>query len=175
MFEKEEINKFVSSASSPDDGALGDSAAKIKKIEEFINVFFQKTSFDIEIDWIKAEEQVVSVGIKTDMPQILIGEGGQTLSEIQRLLRLAMKKLFQDPFYLDLDINNYKKQKKEYLKELAKSAADEVALFKKEKELPPMPAFERRIIHTALSERSDVISESVGEGSDRRVVIKPRS
>ncbi len=145
-----------------------------KKIEEFIDEFFKKMSFNVEIEQININDQVISVSVKTDMPQILIGENGQTLLEIQRLLKLILKKQVSDQFYLDIDINNYKKQKKEYLKEMAKAAADEVGLFKKEKELLPMPAFERRIIHTELSERNDVVSESIGEGKDRRVVIKPR-
>jgi predicted RNA-binding protein Jag len=36
-----------------------------------------------------------------------------------------------------------------------------------------MNAFERRIIHAELSKRSDVKTESVGEGEERRVAIKP--
>ncbi|RLC39293.1 MAG: hypothetical protein DRH33_03225, partial [Candidatus Nealsonbacteria bacterium] len=73
-----------------------------------------------------------------------------------------------------LDINQYKKNKIEYLNDLAKSTADEVALSKKEKILPPMPSYERRIIHLTLAEREDVQTESQGEEPERRVVIKPK-
>jgi len=38
-----------------------------------------------------------------------------------------------------------------------------------------MPQAERRIIHAALNERTDVVSESIWEDSDRRIVIKTRS
>lgn len=147
----------------------------LKKAESLIRDFFEKTSFEVEIESFDEKDQVISVNIKTESPQILIGEGGQTLAEIQRLLKLILKKQIAEIFYLDVDINNYKKQKKEYLKEIAKSAADEVSLFKKEKVLPPMPPFERRVIHMALAERTDVVSESIGEGSERKVVIKPRT
>ncbi len=57
---------------------------------------------------------------------------------------------------------------------MANSAADEVALIKKEKWLPIMPAYERRIIHLELSLREDVVTESIGEEPERRVVVKPR-
>ncbi|MCD6402414.1 hypothetical protein J7L36_00985, partial [bacterium] len=75
--------------------------------------------------------------------------------------------------YINLDINKYKKKKTEYLKELANSVADQVALTKKEKVLPPMQAFERRIIHLELADRSDVTTESIGKEPERRVVVKP--
>ncbi|PJA84129.1 MAG: hypothetical protein CO145_02195, partial [Candidatus Nealsonbacteria bacterium CG_4_9_14_3_um_filter_37_13] len=69
--------------------------------------------------------------------------------------------------------NGYKKKKLDYLKELARSLADEVALTKKEKNLPPMAAYERRIIHLELAGRSDVTTESIGEEPERRVVVRP--
>ena len=57
---------------------------------------------------------------------------------------------------------------------MARSAADEVAITKKEKTLAPMPAYERRIIHLEIiNNRSDVITESLGEGAERKVTIKP--
>jgi len=85
-----------------------------------------------------------------------------------------VRRKIQELFYLSLDINDYKKNKEEYLRDLARTTADEVALFKREKELPPMAAAERRVIHTSLSSRDDVTSESVGEGLDRRVVIRTK-
>jgi spoIIIJ-associated protein len=48
-----------------------------------------------------------------------------------------------------------------------------VALYKKEKELRSMSAYERRIIHMELKERSDVKTESIGQDPDRRIIIKP--
>lgn len=146
----------------------------LETIEKVAKEFFEKTSFAAEVFVPGEKDGVVLIEVKTDSPQILIGEGGQTLVEIQRLLKLILKKHIQELFYLDIDINNYKKQKKEYLREMARSAADEVSLFKKEKILPQMPAFDRRVIHTELAERSDVVSESTGEEPDRRIVIKPR-
>ena len=116
---------------------------------------------------------VINLNIILEEPQILIGEKGQTLFEIQRLLRAIVTKKIQKIFYLNLDINNYKQSKAEYLKKISKELADEVSLTKEEKVLFPMPAHERRIIHAELTRRLDVITESRGEGADRRIVIKP--
>jgi spoIIIJ-associated protein len=41
-------------------------------------------------------------------------------------------------------------------------------------QLEPMPANERRIIHIELRDNSQVSTESVGEGEQRKVTIIPR-
>lgn len=145
----------------------------IKKTTE---EFFQKTTFEVEMEFLPATQDTVSIRLKSAEPQILIGEGGQTLAELQYLLKAVLKRKvsLQDPFFIDLDVNDYKKKKVECLKETARSAADEAALLRREKELAPMPAYERRIVHMELSGREDVVTESIGEGTDRRVTIKPR-
>jgi len=147
----------------------------LETIKKTVEDFFQKTTFEVEVDLLPEEEGVIPINLKTDEPQILIGEGGQTLNEIQHLFKAILKRKISEPFYINLDINDYKKKKTEYLKELARSLADEVSLTKKEKTLTPMPAYERRIIHLELSSRSDVVSESTGEEPDRKIVIKPVS
>jgi len=144
----------------------------IEKIKKITREFFEKTSFELEIEFLPVKEETLPVKIQTEEPQILIGEGGQTLAEIQHLLKVVLKKEIQEPFYIDLDINGYKEKKINYLKEMARSSADEVALSKKEKMLAPMPAYERRIIHLELADRSDVVSESIGKEPERRVVIR---
>lgn len=146
----------------------------LKTIKKTTEEFFQKTTFGVEVEVLPEKEGNIPINLETEEPQILIGEGGQTLAEIQHLLRAILKRKISEPFYISLDINNYKQKKYEYLKELARSMADEVALVKKEKELQPMPAHERRIIHLELSNRSDIITESLGQESERRVVIRPK-
>ena len=145
----------------------------LEEIKKITKDFFKKTTFEVEIEFLPLQELTLPINLKTDEPQILIGEGGQTLVEIQHLLKTILKRKIQEPFFIDLDINGYKKKKIEYLKELAKSAADEVALTKKEKSLAPMPAYERRIIHLELADRQNVTTESIGQEPERRIIIKP--
>ncbi|MDP2664163.1 MAG: R3H domain-containing nucleic acid-binding protein [bacterium] len=149
------------------------SRSDLEKIKETVKEFFEKITFEVEIEVLPEKEQTLPIILKTEEPQILIGEGGQTLAEIQHLLKLILKRKITELFYIDLDINDYKKKKKEYLKEMARSLADEVSLTKKEKTLLPMTAYERRIIHLELAEREDVTSESIGQEPGRSVVIKP--
>jgi len=157
----------------------------LQKARKTVEEFFKKTTFEVEIESFSQNESTLSVSLKTTEPQILIGEGGQTLFEIQHILRVILRRkmIEQDDlgiekqgenFYLDLDINSYKKKKADYLKELARSAADDVALTKKERILSSMSSYERRIIHMELSDRSDVVTESSGEGFERKIIVKPR-
>jgi len=152
----------------------------IEKIEETVAEFFQKMTINlssIKLNKSTTENSeisdIVDIDITIEEPQILIGEKGQTLFEIQRLLRAILTKKIKKIFYLNLDINGYKKSKAEYLKKTAKEIADEVSITKKERTLPPMSSYERRIIHSELSERTDVTTESQGQGADRCIIIKP--
>lgn len=151
--------------------------SNVEKIKEIIGEFFSKTGITLEAIEIKTpQEFTIPINLKMEEPQVLIGEGGQTLLEVQRLLKMVLQKKIasESRFYIDLDINDYKKKKMDYLKEMAKSAADEVSLIKKEKFLPPMSAYDRRVIHMELASRQDIITESVGYDPDRMVAIKPR-
>jgi len=146
----------------------------LDKIKKIVKEFFGKTTFDVEIEAKKTPEGTILIDLKMDEPQILIGQDGETLAEIQHLLKMILYRKLGEQIFIDLDISDYKKKKIEYLKELAKSSADEVALTKKEKILFPMLAYERRIIHMELSDNPNVTTESIGEEPERKVVIKPR-
>ena len=163
---------------------------QINEIKEVAEEFFKKmtimtSSVEVDLSSIEKDSQdvknsteekreAVNINIKLDEPQILIGHGGQTLFEIQRLLSAILNRKLKTSFYFNLDINDYKKQKIEYLKDLAKELADQVSLTKNEKVLLPMSSYERRIIHAELAQRTDIITDSQGEGFDRHIVIKPK-
>ena len=159
---------------------------ELKIIKSLIQEFFQKTGFEIELGSLVLSNtsvqdenadpiSVVSIDVHSQEPQILIGERGQMLMEIQHLIRCVLRKKTDKQFLFELDINSYKKKKSEYLKELARLSAEEVILSKKERVLPPMSAYERRVVHTELSNNENIITESIGENPDRKIVIKLRS
>ena len=152
----------------------------IKKIKNSAEEFFQLMTLPpkrIEVEHEKGESpegDIVVISATFEEPQILIGEKGQTLSEIQRLMRTILNKKIQKIFHLSLDINEYKKKKVEYLKDLAKDLADEVSLTREERVLSPMSAYERRVIHSELAGRTDISTESSGMGAYRHIVIRPK-
>ena len=168
MLEQKDINKIKETA----EDFFNKMTMPVSSIEAGLSSI-KKDSTNAE-DLSEEDKDVIDLNIKLDEPQILIGQGGQTLFEIQRLLRTVSNKKLQKTFYLNLDINDYKKQKMDYLKDLAKDLADKVSLTKEEKELSPMTAYERRVVHAELSQRKDVATESRGDGFDRHIVIKPK-
>ena len=145
----------------------------LQQIKELINEFFNKTGFEGEVEILDLQDKTIPVKIKTQDPKILIGQNGQTLTDIQHLLKAVLSHQIAEQFYVDLDINDYKEKKIEYLKETARDLADTVSLTKREKILSPMPSYERRIIHMELANRTDIKTESTGEGLDRKIVIRP--
>ena len=170
---------------------INENPEDLKKIKESVEEFFQKMTIEgrvdvgsntIELEDILKEKSetanslqhdILEVSVRTDDPQILIGEGGQTLNEIQRILRTVINKKTGKLFYINLDINDYKKKKIEYLKNLARNLADEALLSKEPKIFPPMSSYERKIVHMELADRTDIKTESEGEEPYRKVVIKP--
>ncbi len=144
----------------------------LSSIKEIFSDFFAKMGEEPEINLELVNNHTLKIDLYLQDPRPFIGQGGQVLSAIQHVLnRLAHRKT-QEALYLDLDINDYKKNKITYIKEIAVAAAEDVVLTKKEKILPPMPAYERRIVHMELADRQDVTTESIGEGEDRRIVVK---
>lgn len=154
-----------------------------KIAEQIIRELFLRLGVE-EAPAVSMQDGVLAVTLTMEDPKTLIGERGQTLFEIQHLLRAMLrKKLQEDPFdklrasppHIFLDINDYRKSREEYLRDTARQTADEAVLLNRPCELPAMSSADRRIVHMELSQRTDIVSESVGEGEERRVAIKPKT
>ena len=135
-------------------------------------------NFEIEIQE-NPEEKFVRFMVKMDSQDdssgILIGKGGENLWAFELILRNLLQKMRKDSSWrVSLDVNNYRAIYEEKLREFARKAAYQVALTKKAMELPPMKAKDRRVIHLEISLRSDVATESIGEGGERHIIIKPQ-
>ncbi len=105
---------------------------------------------------------------------IIIGKNGRTMDAIQTLAIAMVIEQLNTYYKFIVDTNDYKQKRKERLEKLAKYTAKEVAKTKVEAKLDPMNSFERRIIHNALNDSKDVMTESFGEEPNRYVVIKPK-
>lgn len=144
-----------------------------EKIKEKVKEFFEKLEEPIEIKEVKREDLTFFVKIESKSNLDLIGENGKTLYAIQHILKCILRREIPENFYIDLDINSFKEKRKKYLIEMARKYADEVSLLKREIILEPLSAQERRIIHLELAKRNDVATFSIGQGENRRIVIKP--
>lgn len=72
-----------------------------------------------------------------------------------------------------IDINNYRREREDLILEIARASARKAIASKEEILLPPMNAYERRLVHLELAGRPDIRTESAGQGRERYVVIKP--
>lgn len=105
----------------------------------------------------------------------LIGRRGETLAALQYITRLITSRELQRRSEVVVDIGGYKAKRAQTLHNLAVRMADEAVQRSHTVTLEPMPPHERRIIHLALRERTDVVTRSVGEGAARKVTIVPSS
>jgi spoIIIJ-associated protein len=141
--------------------------------------FLQMILTDMEIKAIveahQGEENNFTFTIDAEENPILIGRNGKTLDAIQTLLKNYIN-IFTDEHYMVLvDIGGYKEQRKKQLEILATKTAKEVAKSRISVCLNKMNAYERRVIHTKLSDWRDVTTESEGEEPNRYVVIRPKA
>ncbi|MBI1974782.1 MAG: hypothetical protein HYS57_00290 [Parcubacteria group bacterium] len=145
------------------------------ELKQFLAELFRIAGFDVEE--IKVEETIEGVRLNVLMPDagLAIGENGAFLMAWEQVLRVYAPRLVAKPTHVTLDINNYRFQREETLREMAKKAARKAVLSKKSVELPAMTSYERRVVHMELALRPDVTTESEGEGPERKVVVKPIS
>jgi len=112
--------------------------------------------------------------IKGEDLGILIGRRGQTLACLQFMVRLIVGHQTKTWIPITVDVEGYCQRRSEKLCALAERLAEQVRTRNRPFTLEPMLAYERRIIHLALADHPDVITESMGEGEARRVVIRPQ-
>ena len=109
--------------------------------------------------------------IQTKESGILIGENGETLHALTHLIRRMAQKGPEEVDF-SLDINDYKSGMIEKLKIKANMLAERARSMRANVELEPMSSYERLIIHGELAGKSNIKTESIGIGKDRRIVIK---
>jgi spoIIIJ-associated protein len=102
------------------------------------------------------------------------GRMGQSLDALQFLCNLILSRRISSDVRIVLDADNYRERRAELLQQRAMDLANEVKSRREEAELEPLPAHERRIIHSALADDPDIRTYSEGDEPDRRVVISPR-
>jgi len=137
----------------------------IEELLKFYNVRYTLNVSEIDANLTSAE-------ILGDNLSFLIGFRGETLDSLQTIINQVAFRRFGEWNQVILDINGYKKQKNEKIIEITKGYIDRVRFTQKPVEMPNMNPAERRQVHTFISDYDDIISESTGEGINRRVVLK---
>ena len=143
-----------------------------KNIEKFLRELINKIGEkNIEIEVKNDEKNTILVNITGENANFLIGYRGEVLNSLQTLLIAIAGRNLKEKIHVNVDILGYREKRKVVLENLAQRMANNVIKNKKSITLEPMPAYERKIIHTKLQESDKVKTESIGEGERRRVVI----
>ena len=152
--------------------------AKDKKettgVEESIKKLIDHLGVQAKAEVKEDKEGVTHIQLETDDPGVLIGYHGETLASLQLLLALMNYRQTNEWKRILVNVGDYRERRQESLERIALSAAQKVKFSGEEQALPFMTAAERRLIHLALADDAEVVTESEGEGRNRRVVIKPK-
>ena len=105
---------------------------------------------------------------------LLVGPRGSTLQAVQDITRVVSQRRMGDhDTRLRIDIGGYRAKRKEALSRFVTQVADEVVASGSARALEAMPSPDRKIVHDALTGRTDIATHSEGEDPNRRVVISP--
>lgn len=140
---------------------------------EVLGQLLRSMGFDVEIS-VQNPENPLTLAVTGENLGILIGRRGDNLSALQFMVNLILSKNRRQWPRVVLDVEHYRARREESLRSLADRIAYRVRRNGRAFTLEAMPASDRRIIHVALRDRSDVETYSIGEGPARRVVVAPK-
>ena len=140
-------------------------------IEDYLIKFFSNLNMQASIQ-VSIQDNRFLVDLDAENNAILIGRGGQSLHGLNQVVRAATNAHFKHRFYTLVDINNYKQDRYSKVKAMARRIAKNVQRTKIDATLDPMPNDERKAVHQELSNNKNIKTESVGDGQNRRLVIK---
>lgn len=155
------------------------------EIQNLIKELIGKTT--VKLNSISVSEdgpKNIWVSVEVGEPHFFIGRDGEGLQALNHVIRRIIESKVagvEDGVNLGdrdqglgilVDINGFQKKKVENVRAIAHMMSERARYFKSNIEVDPMSAFERRIVHEFLSTATDLKTESMGIGRDRRVVIK---
>ncbi len=149
----------------------------IKKEEKIIKDTTEELLKLLEIEGstkINFGDETVDIVLDTPDSGVVIGRHGDILESLQLVLSIAISKKLNKFLRISLEVGDYKKNREEWLRNAALDAKDRAMSQGREITLPELKAWERRIVHLILKDDEEVISESVGEGRDRVLIIRPK-
>lgn len=145
----------------------------LDNLKEFILKITKLMGIEANIET-KIRDNNVTITLYSDNNNILIGKNGRTIEALSLIAKQYIQNEAGVNYRFLLDVGEYKAKQQKNIEYIAKKTAREVAKTKIEAKLDPMNSYERRIVHSILSDNDKVYTESVGEEPNRSVVIKPR-
>lgn len=150
---------------------LSDEEA-LKKVAIYVTEVSQKLGAPALVR-MKREDGVVIFQLDTKKQGILIGKHGKTLNALQYLVQVYVHRIAKNKLSVVLNVGDYREKRQAILQRLADRTAQQVKRSQRPVFLEPMPAFERKQIHAALSNVPYVQTHSEGDEPYRYLVVEP--
>lgn len=144
----------------------------LAETELFLNNIAINMGVDVEIETNQLNNHV-TFNLSGEKIAILIGKRGKTLNALQYLTQLVLNKNGGKYHTVTVDAEGYRNRREETLVDLAHKMSDKAKRLNRKVALEPMPAYERKIIHSTLQELGNVDTYSDGIEPHRYIVIKP--
>ncbi len=144
-----------------------------EEAKKFLEGIFRAIGLSVTMEKMANEDRIL-INLHGDGLGVLIGKHGRTLASLQYLTNLAAGKLYHHRYFVLLDVENYRIRREQTLTTLAIRLAEKAKRTGAPVSLEPMDPAERRMIHLALQEDPDIVTESEGEGARRHIVILPK-
>ncbi|MFC4772447.1 RNA-binding cell elongation regulator Jag/EloR [Enterococcus hermanniensis] len=116
---------------------------------------------------------LIIMDLETSKQGMLIGKHGKILNALQYLSQVFLHRVAKEKLSVVVNVGNYRQKREEVLVRLAKRTAEKVKETGRPVFLEPMPAFERKMIHAALSKDDYIKTHSEGEDPYRYLVVEP--
>lgn len=151
-----------------------DEKKQLAAVEDYLkNVISALGVEKFDMNFEIVEKDTIVVDLIGDDLGVVIGRRGETLDALQYLCSLVANRNGDTYFRVSLGSGDFRKNREETLKALAKKKAAYVLKTHRSASLEPMNPYERRIIHSTITEIEGVHSKSVGSDPNRKVVIFP--
>ena len=145
--------------------------ACIENLRKFLDEFISKLPSNNLKYTLEEDNNAIKIDITGEDTGYLIGYRGEVLNSMQTIVSNIASKSSKERIRVLLNIGGYREKREKDLEILATKIAGTVIRTKKEITLEPMPAYERKIIHTKLQENNKVTTHSIGEEPYRKVVV----
>lgn len=119
------------------------------------------------------ENGLVVYNLDTQKQGILIGKHGKMLNALQYLAQVFIHRVAKNKLSVVVNVGDYREKRQAILQRLAERTADKVERTGRPVFLEPMPAFERKQIHSVLSTYEGVKTHSEGDEPYRYLVVEP--
>lgn len=141
-----------------------------QQAEEFLADILAASQFDLSISSEWTDEGCLLNLSGNDVP-FLLSENGELLDAFETLLFQIYGREFDRSHRFICDADGFRQSRKAELQAMARFAAQNVRKNGRPFTFGKLNSTERRVIHLTLQAEEDLVTESVGEGRDRRLQV----